>query len=106
MKIGWILLLMMLTIPRTTALPPHRAVRLAPAPGPLDNPLKGWCPYTVALAIGIRDPWTGRPAIVFANALSRCQGWTRLCDVTVLPKSRKESAGAAVNSLQGADSSR
>src|SRR6478609_507932 len=28
--------------------PAERVIRPAAAPGPLDNPLKGWCPYTDA----------------------------------------------------------
>lgn len=35
------------------------------------------------LALGIRDPWKDRPAIGFANDLSRREGWTILADVTV-----------------------
>ena len=32
----------------TQLFPEDTVVRLEPAPGPLDNPLKGWCPYTDA----------------------------------------------------------
>lgn len=35
---------------------PEVVVRPAPAPGPLDNPLKGWCPYTNAGTI--RQPYS------------------------------------------------
>lgn len=38
-----------------------------------------------SLALGIRDPWTGKPAIGFANDLPRHEGWTLLSRVTVLP---------------------
>jgi hypothetical protein len=40
-------------------------------------------PGRYTLAIGIRDPWTRRPAIGFANDLPRHEGWTLLGDITV-----------------------
>jgi len=35
------------------------------------------------LAIGIRDPWTNRPAIRFANQLPVVDGWTVLSTMEV-----------------------
>ena len=40
-------------------------------------------PGRYTLALGIRDPLTGRPAIGFANALPNVGGWTLLAPVTV-----------------------
>lgn len=41
-------------------------------------------PGRYTLALGIRDPWTNRPAIGFANALPRYEGWMLLSDIEVL----------------------
>lgn len=45
----------------------------------------GVTPGRYTLALGICDPWTGRPAIGFANRLTRPggEGWTALSTVTV-----------------------
>ena len=51
--------------------------QLAAAPGVSIPPGR----YT--LALGIRDPWTKRPDIAFANGLPRVAGWTLLAHVTV-----------------------
>lgn len=40
-------------------------------------------PGRYTLALGIRDPGTGRPAVAFANDLPRRDGWTVLSSVTV-----------------------
>jgi hypothetical protein len=40
-------------------------------------------PGAYELALGIRDPWTGRPGIAFLNDLSRRDGWTILSRVEV-----------------------
>ena len=37
------------------------------------------------LALGVIDPWTGRPRVAFANALPRHEGWTVLSEVAVGP---------------------
>ena len=37
------------------------------------------------LALGIRDPWTNRPAVQFANKLERREGWTLLGTLQVEP---------------------
>ena len=37
------------------------------------------------LALGIIDPWTGRPSVAFANDLPRHEGWTVLSEVAVGP---------------------
>ncbi|RYG46574.1 DUF4832 domain-containing protein [bacterium] len=42
-------------------------------------------PGSYRLMLGIRDPWTGKPAIGFANALPRRGGWTQLAPVRVRP---------------------
>jgi hypothetical protein len=42
-------------------------------------------PGRYALCLGIRDPWTGKPAIGFANALPRRGGWTLLSELTIAP---------------------
>ena len=42
-------------------------------------------PGRYRLALGIRDPWTGRPAIAFANALPGHEGWTVLSSLEVGP---------------------
>ncbi len=52
MKIGWVGLLALL-IASSTARAEEVIVRPETAPGPLDNPLKGWCPYTDANPIGL-----------------------------------------------------
>jgi hypothetical protein len=52
-------LLAILSAAGATASPPvplTKTVRFAPAPGPLDNPLKGWCTYTDAGPI--RQPYS------------------------------------------------
>lgn len=36
------------------------------------------------LSLGIVDPWTGKPAIGFANKLTRREGWTDLTTLTVM----------------------
>ena len=36
------------------------------------------------LALGIRDPWTARPAVAFANKLPQQEGWTVLSSVEVV----------------------
>lgn len=46
-------------------------------------------PGRYALALGIRDPWTKRPAVGFANALPRTGGWTLLGPVTVTIRGRQ-----------------
>ena len=38
------------------AIPAEQVFRPLPAPGPLDNPLKGWCPYTTAGPV--RQPYS------------------------------------------------
>jgi len=85
-------------------------VRPEAAPGPLDNPFNGWCPYAGAgtihqpysvvflvegrleanaapghykFALAVIDPWTGRPAIRFANRMPTHQGSIELSTVTV-----------------------
>jgi hypothetical protein len=40
-------------------------------------------PGRCKLAIGVIDPWTGRPAIRFANKLPMYKGWATLSTVTV-----------------------
>ena len=40
-------------------------------------------PGSYRLVLGIRDPWTDRPAIAFANKLGRHEGWTMLSTVAV-----------------------
>ncbi len=40
-------------------------------------------PGRYKLALGIRDPWTGRPAVAFANKLPRHEGWTVLSSLTI-----------------------
>jgi len=40
-------------------------------------------PARYRLALGVIDPWTGRPAIRFANKLPTHEGWTELSTVTV-----------------------
>jgi hypothetical protein len=40
-------------------------------------------PGSYQLALGIRDPWTGLPAIGFANELPRHEGWTVISRVEV-----------------------
>jgi len=72
----------------------------AAARAPLDCDLRTWLPgpfeadarvafsappgrYT--LALGVIDPWTGRPSIRFANALPVRDGWTALSTVNVEP---------------------
>ncbi len=55
-------------------------------PGPFRltaAPVVRAAPGRYTLALGIRDPWTNRPAIGFANALPRQEGWTLLGDLTV-----------------------
>ncbi|WP_435021493.1 DUF4832 domain-containing protein [Tundrisphaera sp. TA3] len=42
-------------------------------------------PGRYRLALGIIDPWTGRPAIAFANDLPRHEGWTVISEVSVGP---------------------
>jgi hypothetical protein len=41
-------------------------------------------PGQYRLALGILDPYTGRPALKFANALPYFQGWTVLADLRIL----------------------
>src|SRR3954462_10963166 len=57
MRVGWVGLLGLLSTTTGLAAPPEPdvVVRPGPAPGPLDNPLKGWCPY--ADAGPIRQPY-------------------------------------------------
>ena len=55
-------------------------------PGPFtlrDAPIARAAPGRYDLALGIRDPWTGRPAIAFANDLPRRDGWTVISSITV-----------------------
>lgn len=40
-------------------------------------------PGRYRLMLGIQDPWTGKPAVGFANALPRRSGWTRLAQVRI-----------------------
>ena len=40
-------------------------------------------PGRYTLALGIRDPWTRRPGIGFANALPRRDGWTLLSELDI-----------------------
>lgn len=40
-------------------------------------------PGTYRLVLGILDPWTKKPAIGFANALPRSEGWTRLATIQI-----------------------
>ena len=42
-------------------------------------------PGRYVLALGIIDPYTGRPAIGFANDLPRVNGWTTLAEVRIAP---------------------
>lgn len=42
-------------------------------------------PGLYRLALGIRDPWTDRPAIAFANKLPRQDGWTLMSSVKLKP---------------------
>jgi hypothetical protein len=59
MRFGWVGLLASIIVTTTTVAGPPGAevvVRPEPAPGPLDNPLKGWCPYTDAGPI--RQPYS------------------------------------------------
>jgi hypothetical protein len=35
------------------------------------------------LAVGVRDPWSERPAIGFANELPRLEGWTVVSQIEV-----------------------
>lgn len=50
MRFGWIALLVLMLATPALAAPPEAnvVVRAEAAHGPLDNPLKGWCPYTDA----------------------------------------------------------
>jgi hypothetical protein len=58
-----------------------------PGPFPLTAmPTVHAAPGRYTLALGIRDPWTGKPAIGFANDLPRHEGWTLLSAVTVLSR--------------------
>jgi len=65
---------------------------------PLDWDIRRWLPGRFAertapvvqarpgryrLALGIRDPWTGKPAIHFANQLPRSEGWTIVSRIEV-----------------------
>jgi hypothetical protein len=43
-------------------------------------------PGRYRLAIGIRDPWSSRPSVRFANDLPRSDGWTILSHLEVLPR--------------------
>jgi hypothetical protein len=55
-------------------------------PGPFtltDAPAVTAPPGHYRLALGIRDPWTNRPAIGFANDLPRQNGWTLVSEVMV-----------------------
>lgn len=40
-------------------------------------------PAAYRLLLGIQDPWTKKPAIAFANALPRREGWTELARVQI-----------------------
>jgi|GEM_PF-3444250 len=40
-------------------------------------------PGNYQLALGIRDPWTDRPAVAFANDLPRHDGWTVLSRIDI-----------------------
>lgn len=40
-------------------------------------------PGSYRLMLGIRDPWTAKPAIGFANALPRRSGWTQLASIRI-----------------------
>jgi len=50
MRVGWIGFVVSFATAACVALAPAGEVVVCPeaAPGPLDNPLKGWCPYTDA----------------------------------------------------------
>lgn len=73
---------------RSVATLPLRADPRSWLPGPfaigesvkLDAP-----PGRYSLALGLRDPWTNRPAVAFANDLPRREGWTILSTVEVAP---------------------
>jgi len=50
--------------------------------------VEGWLEAKAAqdrykLALGVIDPWTGRPAVRFANELPTHEGWIVLSTVTV-----------------------
>ena len=45
------------------------------------SPVVRALPGRYTLALGVRDPWTDRPALGFANALPRKEGWTLLSEV-------------------------
>src|SRR5580693_5705388 len=65
MRFGWVGLLASIIVTTTNlAGPPEAEVVVRPesSPGPLDNPLKGWCPYTDAGPI--RQPYS----MVFLSA--------------------------------------
>ncbi len=38
-----------------------------------------------SLAIGIIDPWSGKPSIAFANDMKRREGWTILSEIEIKP---------------------
>src|SRR5579884_94134 len=60
-------------------------------PGPFRiaaDPVVHARPGRYTLALGIRDPWSDRPAIAFANALPRHAGWTLLSTVRVTARRR------------------
>ncbi len=73
---------------RPAARLPLRADPRAWLPGPfaIDEPVNVAAPPgRYSLALGLCDPWTGRPAVAFANDLPRREGWTTLSTVEVAP---------------------